>query len=280
AIPFKLVLNFSPDLLLKSVFDKRKIPVNYHCYGLKKTQKPEAEFEVARDKPTIYNFLGDPKVPGSLIYTYKALFEYLKSLYENKPFDVKFRDYLSSIQNFIFLGFSYEKWYLSLMLHILEFLKETPGIQRSIHGHMISCEKNEKKHPGPSSERNGNMLTFYQNEMKVDFIEECDVQEFILQLYGACGHLGILRTQVPKPQLKEKVDKEIIKGKIDNAIKLIIEFLDKNKLEKKKNAIIRLQGNYNANKDKFQQKLIKKEDFEVEENNFKKYLLELASNFG
>jgi len=130
-IPFSLVINTTPDkFLLKAMKDKGRSPsYSYYHKGLP-VENYEHNFEKgeeSEDKITthIYNIFGDYNFHGSLVLTFKDMYEYLYSIMQKDNLDVELRTKIHDAETVLFFGCSFDKWYFQLFfqlfLQIMDF---------------------------------------------------------------------------------------------------------------------------------------------------------------
>ena len=120
AIPFSMIFTLTPDDLLQKVFDEKK--VNYHPDFYLKNQPPrqvETPITPTANSPLIYNMFGFIQNRDSLVLTYDDLFDYLNSVLAEQSMHPDIKQTIKKMENFIFLGISFDKWYMRLLLKML-----------------------------------------------------------------------------------------------------------------------------------------------------------------
>lgn len=164
-IPFSLVINTTPDkFLLKAMKDKGRSPsYSYYHKGLP-VENYEHNFEKgeeSEDKITthIYNIFGDYNFHGSLVLTFKDMYEYLYSIMQKDNLDVELRTKIHDAETVLFFGCSFDKWYFQLFfqlfLQIMDFDDDSDVLNSS------DLDPNKL-----------NTKNFIMNEFSMDFFED------------------------------------------------------------------------------------------------------------
>ncbi len=146
ALPFHLILNFTPDYRLREAFVSSGKPFEFDC--LNKTENcKKADFEPTHAKPLVFNMLGEIREKESLIMTYDDLFGYMEAIFDKKRLPKNVKDKLEQASHFIFLGMPLDKWYFHLFMRVLNMHKDTTKTKRfaasySVNGANASfCEE-------------------------------------------------------------------------------------------------------------------------------------------
>lgn len=200
AIPFHLIINFSPDLFLPKIFDRSGLPYNFHYFNKKKTRQdiPEPTYEV----PLIYNLFGSIEDEESLVLTHTDLFDYLSTILGDNsqlPDNLRLSFQEKNIKNFIFIGFDLNKWYIQLILRLLKLDKYKSKLRSYATGSKVN-ERNK---------------SFCEKHFQIQIISDNCI-EYIKGLYQACQKKKIKK--VKSSSIVEKIDK-IDVSKIDEYIK-------------------------------------------------------------
>jgi len=164
-LPFHLILNFTPDYLLKQVFLEEKRP--FHFRSLNKTigfsvDKSIDEDLMNSDIPVVFNILGEIEQKDSLVMTYDDLFAFMESIFGHKQIPDEVRLQIQDATYFIFLGMPLDKWYFHLFMRVLNMHKRTTKIKR-VAASFTYDEGN---------------ATFCEEQYTLTFVKE-DVPEFI-----------------------------------------------------------------------------------------------------
>ena len=183
-IPFHLIFSVTPDQKLISWYDELNYPVNKQYFHKNNTEEKE-DILPTKDHPLVYNLLGSMEDRESLVLSHKDLFDYLKSvLGSNTGIPEKLQEKVNKqAEHIIFLGIEFEKWYMQLLLRILE-LHDDPNFLGLAAVQSVSEE----------------IQTLYKNEFKIDFINH-NILEFIEELHAQCAQTGCLKPVVEKPKV-------------------------------------------------------------------------------
>ncbi len=172
-IPFHLIISLSPDTLLQQTFNDSGLDYQFDFY--KKGQNPAPLTPPHQERPLIYNLIGSAEDDHSLVFTYEDLFEYLQAIFGHYDLPDTLREGILNAQHLVFLGIQYEKWYLKLLLRLLN-LHENKVID--------ACSQ--------AGQLNEELLTYYTEHFEIVFIET-EVQAFVDQLHERCAQKGFLR---------------------------------------------------------------------------------------
>lgn len=86
--------------------------------------------EITKEKPLIFNMLGEIEDKDSLVMTYDDLFGYMEAILDKKrmPQNVKLK--IQQATHFIFLGMPLDKWYFHLLMRVLNMHRDTTKTKR------------------------------------------------------------------------------------------------------------------------------------------------------
>ncbi|MEY4926656.1 MAG: hypothetical protein RI894_1092 [Bacteroidota bacterium] len=127
-LKFDLVINVSPDLLLKNAYDTVGADVDFEYYD--KAGKVRAKLPPTEDRPYLYNLFGNIANDLSLILTYDDLYDFVKALMSDETsLHEKLYARIFSGTAILFLGFDMEKWYIKLLLKKLDFGRDYPRLR-------------------------------------------------------------------------------------------------------------------------------------------------------
>jgi hypothetical protein len=252
-LPFNLVISINPDVFLHEQLERMGIEHQFAFFArtesFAKIQPP------SKTNPLVYNLFGSVNEEESLIFTHDDLFEFIFSVLGTKGLPVELRTALNNVDNFIFLGFRFDKWYLQLLLKLLIPKEEN---------HRISIEK--------SLEEN---TTFYMKQLNIEPVN-IEPADFIKQLHQKCSETGILR-QSSKNQLsiKDAIKNLIATDEVDDAIKkLMLVFENKNQ----ENIVIIQSSRYRAMNKNIAKGTISDKEATLELNIIKSALLGLVND--
>jgi hypothetical protein len=191
-IPFNLIISLSPDLLLKQLFDKSNFDYSFDFYN--KILNPKQIENPKKEKPLIYNILGNYKEFDSLVLCFHDVFNYLAAILGNNQLNGDLKYKINSAQSILFLGFKYDKWYFKLILQLLN-LGEKSIKQASLK---------EIEHTGLEINKQNMVVDFYKNEFKIRFINQEGV-EIIDSLHNYFMQNNNLRKQKKETSAAQNV---------------------------------------------------------------------------
>lgn len=189
-IPFNAVISLSPDKLMESAYKDIGKPILYRKYTPAGFQDEDV-VPGAAQPPVLYNLCGDTDDEDELLFTFDNLFRFLDKLFQNSPFD-RFQLRISNARSFIFLGFTYDKWYLKLIFYLI---KKMRGRQQQIEFKyaIVDIDKNS-----PNQK-----IDFFKSHFGMIFSSENE-KAFIKDLYSACEKDGCLYKDQAQQEEKEE----------------------------------------------------------------------------
>ena len=168
-VPFSLIISICPDDAIHRVFEDYDINHQFLAYN---GTKQEAE-PMTREKPVIYNILGNAASNGRYIFTHENFYNYLNKVFIPSEIKKKIQD----ATHYVFIGFDFNKWYNRLLLFILEFEQKKSGAHRMTIGRKDVKEDIEK---------------FIAKQFNITFIDK-DYNKFIEWLIHNVNEEGLLR---------------------------------------------------------------------------------------
>lgn len=132
-LPFHLVLYFSPDYRMREAFRAAGRAFEFDCLYKNPEanhQRLAANYLPDKNKPLVFNMLGEIDDKDSLVMTYDELFGYMEAIFEKKrmPSAVKLK--IQQATHFIFLGMPLDKWYFHLFMRVLNMHRDTTKTKR------------------------------------------------------------------------------------------------------------------------------------------------------
>ena len=119
-IPFPLVVSTNPDDFLQKAYQRaqQRCATAYFNHDAGQNGfKDLAGWE--GDYPLVYNLCGSTERDASLILDYDDLFSFLKNVLGATGLPDPLRSALKKAKSFLFVGFSFDKWYTQLLLRLL-----------------------------------------------------------------------------------------------------------------------------------------------------------------
>ena len=179
-IPFHLIISATPDDTLSKVF--RDFNIEHESAFFERSKK--TCIQPKKDKPLLYYVLG-LATKGNYILTQDDFYEYIKLVVGQNILPKEIVDTLFNATHFVFIGFEFDKWYIRLLMHILDFHVKKDG-------KTVQAIKPE--------EVNYAFQTLIEKQFNVTFIEN-NYTEFVETLYKKVEEEGILRQLLSRDEL-------------------------------------------------------------------------------
>ena len=258
-IPFHLTISLSPDHLLKKVMESNQIAHNFEYY--RKYENPKDVNSPSKQLPLIYNLLGSIEDDESMIFTHDDMFELLFALLGDFPLPKEIKNQLKSAKNFILLGFTFEKWYMKLILRLFS-LHRGRFLRYASRSKAILSEETKE---------------LYESHFRINFIDK-DLNTFVDKMYSLCDQSGILRELGTGEELGflDSVKRFIDNEDFDQAIESLSSYLEKEGEEELLNDLILISGNYRRLKRRIKKETINEENADVKLNQIKESLLDFT----
>lgn len=255
-IPFHIILTITPDKLIHRAFSENHFKFQYGFY--KKDTDPQNIQPPERDFPLVYNAFGSLDNEESIILTHDDLYHYFKSIFSRSSMPEQVKTALQEIKNIIFLGVSFDKWYMHLLLR--EFgVHNKKDILRFAANQSVSNK----------------IRTFCFQQFKIEFIEH-NVDDFIDELYVRFQQKGLLRQKVIET-VGDKIEqmKQLVSiGNVEHAIEILREFAEGTDLA---DEAVGISSRYRRYKRKVTQNVLDESQKEIEINRITTNLLELIN---
>lgn len=168
-----VIVSTNPDRHLEAAFQRLNLP---HQYAYHFPRNPAAELdEPTTDNPLIYNLFGDINFRESMILTQEDVFNFLESVVEGRSLSPVVKERMKSANNFIFLGLPFEKWYMQLLLRVVQ--KETNKIALRYASNNTLDDETQ---------------TFCLDQFNITCVPS-HISDFVDELYERCSQAGLLR---------------------------------------------------------------------------------------
>ncbi|MEM7186278.1 MAG: toll/interleukin-1 receptor domain-containing protein [Bacteroidota bacterium] len=182
-IPFKLIINASPDKSLIKTFEKKELVkgtdyfVDY--YNHKGTKQEHAQWD-DESKTMIFYLYGSPENWDSVVYSEMHLLDFLLSIISQTP---ALQSNISSMfcddkTSFVFLGFGFQNWYLRILLYTLLGGKE---VQKGPSRRLVALEKMMKSEPLETDQ----ITVLFKNKIKIRY-PDLNMGDFVTELKNRC----------------------------------------------------------------------------------------------
>jgi len=269
-IPFSMVFTLNFDNILARNFDQLGLEYQSDFY-FKHRKAPEKFEKPNRNKPLIYNLMGNIEEPESLILTHADFFDYLDSIFKSNSMNQELKDELEKAERYIFLGLPYEKWYFQMLLRIL-----------SLHSDKLK----EIERTALKEFDDPHLHEIYTEEFKIEFIPT-NTDAFIDELFERCLAQGILKP-LPKIDLDdaklkvlspEEMRDLVANAQVADVMRYLKVFINQKKSRSSKisNNLVVVQNRFNLLKQREIKGTIYQQDFNVEWNQIVEQLLKLIN---
>ena len=173
-IPFDLILSTYPFDLLHDVFQDNQIAHQYDYYSFMKEAAEPEPFDMTN--PLIYNLFGSMRHKESMVISLDRLYQFLFAVLGARQLPRLIQDKVSQATQLVFLGFSFDDWYMKLLLRVLKVHeKDISYAHPPGQGHIQSFNKN-----------------FFESNFQVTFLDR-KIDQFVSELHGLCQEEGLLR---------------------------------------------------------------------------------------
>lgn len=209
-IPFDFILSTYPFDLCHQAFAAQGIEHQYADYSyLRENTEPEP-FDSTH--PLIYNLFGSKRHKESMVISLERLYQFFFGVLGTRPLPRLIQDKVQRATQLVFLGFSFDDWYMKLLLRMLKVHEKDTSYAHP---------------PGPGGLRQGNQ-TFYESNFRVTFLNR-QIDTFVSELHELCQNEGLLRQTTAQaqrsifPGLREMVHKFRLEDAMDQLDEYLIE---------------------------------------------------------
>ncbi|MEL7421762.1 MAG: AAA family ATPase [Bacteroidota bacterium] len=251
ALPFHLILNFSPDNFLKEVF----VDEGFFCTSdyFVPGRRSSAVATPTIESPLIYNVIGSVDDTQSLVYTYDALYKYYQNIFGASTQLDPIRSLLRNANLVILLGFPFERLYMTMLL---THLGVTQGNSRLL----------AFGYPGQEDQ------IFWEDHGRVLFYEH--LEDSLNGLHAALAKEGLLRVaRQERADLYESVSSYISEGETRKAIDLIVDQSTDSEIQEE---ALLLSGRNIALERRYRSGIMMEEQYQIEYNRIRQSILTLA----
>ena len=204
-IPFDLILSTYPFDLLHEVFEANGIEHQYAYYSYFQETPPLAP--LSKDHPLIYNLFGSTQHKESMVISLDRLYQFIFGILGVRQLPKLIQDKIRQASHLVFLGFSFDDWYMKLLLRVLK-----------VHEKEISYA-----HPPGTSGLGRQNRKFFESNFKVTFLDK-KIDEFVAGLHGLCLEEDLLRKG--RPPVSQSPYEELQLLNDQNRLEEVLEKLD------------------------------------------------------
>lgn len=213
-IPFDLILSTYPFDLCHEAFTAHGIDHQYDFYSYMSEATEPEPFDASR--PLIYNLFGNKRHKESLVISLEQLYQFFFAVLGARPLPKLIQDKVQRATQLVFLGFSFDDWYMKLLLRVLKVHEKEMSYAHS---------------PDAGSLRYDNQL-FYESNFKVTFLDR-QIDTFIGDLQQLCLQEGLIRKASKEPESELGAIRDLVtKFRLEEAMDQLDEVL--------------VQGNFSA----------------------------------
>lgn len=126
-LPFRAILNTTPDNLMKKAYSKSGVLPEFKFYPIGEG-KP-LDVEAREGVPLVYNLFGSLEERNSLVLSQAHQMEFLDKIKApDTGLPPGLRVILKQAKSVVFFGFDFENWYMKVFLHLLNLNSEAENI--------------------------------------------------------------------------------------------------------------------------------------------------------
>lgn len=163
-----------PFDLVHDAFEENQIDHQFAYYSYLQETTPLQPF--SPHHPLIYNLFGSERHKESMVISLDRLYEFIFGIMGVHQLPKLIEDKVRQASHLVFLGFSFDDWYMKLLLRVLK-----------VHEKEISYTH----FPGSARIGKGNQM-FFESNFKITFLNK-QVDEFVENLHKMCAKEELLR---------------------------------------------------------------------------------------
>lgn len=257
-IPFSLILFLTPDNRYAQIAREKNFPVNTDYYFA--TQLPQIKERPSKNFPIVYNIFGSLEGKSeSVILTYDDLFEFITNMTKSDRRSTEMRKYIQNARHFLCIGIPFEKWYMQLLLRILEMHSNKALTKYAANHRSLEQET----------------LSFYKDQFDITFVED-QIGEFVQNLLRQCEAEKLIKSDQEKSgSIKETIRELVAENKLEDALFHLENYLKSQPglPEQARNDIAHIKRRLKMNDKDRRDDIITVDDYRREMNNITKDLL-------
>ncbi len=227
-LPFQVVISALPDAYIETALRQHCPELIADYYNKSEACKPLGS--PSEYRPLYYQIFGSLKDRNSLILTHDDLFAYISSILGDKQPHTDFKNALREVSYFVFLGFKFEKWYVQMLLRLLDI------------------QKQEAERIATTTGLTETTVGLVSQQFQMQFINE-DIAGFVQQLHDYAAENGVLRSQKAASSksvsLAAALEDLLIKGEWSELLQKMRDFFQTHQEDDLEEGIIMLSAKYN-----------------------------------
>ena len=173
-IPFDLIVSTYPFPLLHDIFDANRIDHQFAYYSYLQESGPLAPF--SDDRPLIYNLFGSEKNKESMVISLDRLYQFFFGILGVHQLPKLIQDKVQQASHLVFLGFSFDDWYMKLLLRVLKVHEKETSFANANQPLVLDRQNR----------------TFFEHNFKMMFFDK-EMDDFTSTLHQLCEEEGLLR---------------------------------------------------------------------------------------
>lgn len=208
-IPFHLILFLTPDTIYADIAKNEGVTINTDFYF--KQQSPRKEWIPRISHPIAYNLFGSFVDDESVILSYDDLYDMIRSLLAEQSMSKGIDTAIHEARHFICIGLPFDKWYMQLLLRILEI-----HTNRRLTKYALDLKPNETE-----------VKSFFEDQFNITFVTH-EIDEFITQVSEICAQNDVVRAtaetqQAIPPLVRKLIEKNELEAALDVLAKVLLE---------------------------------------------------------
>lgn len=256
-IGLPLIFSLSADHFLQHAFQELGISHRFEFYN--KTVNPPETEAPRKDNPLIYNLFGSIEEEQSLLLTHNDLYDFIFSILGDHHLPNELKNSLHGAANVLFLGFSFDMWYMQILLRLLNLHDERYNFDR------YAAQKSI----------NSDIQAFYNEQFRVNFVDT-GATEFVNTLFEECKKAGLIRDLNAAEQvISDRISSFIENNQLEEAIAALAAFFKEKGEEELEEEILLLSSRYKRLQRKIQQEVIDTKEAEIDSNKIQVALLDI-----
>lgn len=266
AIPFHFSLNFTPDYRLKEIMEAKDFSFDFLSY--RKNEPFDAGLLVnqhlpTRNRPLVYNMLGELRKRNSLVMTYNDFYGYLESVFAGRSMAPVLKENIWEADYFVFLGMPFDRWYVHMFMRILQQHERNRSSKKYAANVNLSQE----------------VTTHCAEQYTMTFVPN-NIEQFITEFHDRCEQRGLLRTKATTKALRlpyQELEAWAIKNKFELIFEELIKKLEAfgERGESWRLQTLQLEGRHNQLKISIRNGVIAQRDLDLEFNRIRMAMLGL-----
>lgn len=252
-----LIVSTHPALFLRDAFTAKNTGHHFAFYN--KMVNPASIPPPRKQQPVIYNLFGSMEEEQSVILSHDDLYDFIFAILGERQLPTELRKSFQDAANILFIGFNFEKWYMQLLLRLLNLHDERFMFDRYASSQSLNQETQ----------------VFLFEQYRINFVEMSPLQ-FVGELYEQCKAAQLLRSSHTRQgAVYEQVFHLIEEDELEKALEMLQKFFQNHRQEELADDVLMLISRYRRLMRKINQDTIAPDKAEIEINKIRMALLDL-----